>query len=176
MDVKAHEADPPAPTASAAETSRDTVVRYSLTTRALACISYGFTSVSITLFNKAVFAIYHFHYPNLVTTLQILVSITYMCLLRTGGVLKFANVTTQSAQQVSTSTSLMLFKCTNPLQVLPLAFFWWLYVISGVTALRYLNVPMYRCVRAGMFALLVPHHLSTPSLHTISAHHLSTVP
>ncbi len=30
-------------------------------------------------------------------------------------------------------------------QVAPLAFFWWLYVVSGVTALRYLNVPMYRC-------------------------------
>lgn len=98
VDVKAHEADPPAPAASAVET-KDTVVRYSLTTRALACASYGFTSVSITLFNKAVFAIYHFHYPNLVTTLQILVSITYMWLLRTGGVLKFADVTPQSAQQ-----------------------------------------------------------------------------
>lgn len=31
------------------------------------------------------------------------------------------------------------------LQVAPLALFWWLYVVSGVTALRYLNVPMYRC-------------------------------
>ena len=31
-------------------------------------------------------------------------------------------------------------------QVAPLAIFWWLYVISGVTALRYLNVPMYRWV------------------------------
>lgn len=97
VDVKAHEAEAPAPAPSAAD--KDTVVRYSLTTRALACASYGFTSVSITLFNKAVFAIYRFHYPNLVTTLQILVSITYMWLLRTGGVLKFADVTMQSAQQ-----------------------------------------------------------------------------
>lgn len=31
-------------------------------------------------------------------------------------------------------------------QVAPLAVFWWLYVVSGVTALRYLNVPMYRWV------------------------------
>ena len=31
------------------------------------------------------------------------------------------------------------------LQVAPLAVFWWLYVVSGVTALRFLNVPMYRC-------------------------------
>lgn len=32
------------------------------------------------------------------------------------------------------------------LQVFPLALFWWLYVVSGVTALRYLNVPMYRYI------------------------------
>lgn len=30
------------------------------------------------------------------------------------------------------------------LQVFPLTFFWWLYVVSGVTALRYLTVPMFR--------------------------------
>ena len=30
------------------------------------------------------------------------------------------------------------------MQVLPLSAAWWLYVVSGVTALRYLNVPMYR--------------------------------
>ena len=29
-------------------------------------------------------------------------------------------------------------------QVFPLTLFWWLYVVSGVIALRYLNVPMYR--------------------------------
>jgi len=29
-------------------------------------------------------------------------------------------------------------------QVFPLSLAWWLYVVSGVTALRYLNVPMYR--------------------------------
>ncbi len=106
VDVKAHTTSNQAallphtaPSANEPDT-HNTVVRYSLTTRLLACLSYGFTSVSITLFNKAVFAIYHFHYPNLVTTLQILVSITYMWVLRSGGVLSFFNVTAQSARQV----------------------------------------------------------------------------
>lgn len=107
VDVKAHTTNPSAPSPLAHNTTdiRDTVVRYSLTTRLLACLSYGFTSVSITLFNKAVFAIYHFHYPNLVTTLQILVSITYMWVLRNGGVLSFTDVTAQSARQVCTVES-----------------------------------------------------------------------
>ena len=46
-------------------------------------------------------------------------------------------------------------------QVFPLAFFWWLYVVSGVTALRYLTVPMYRC--AGCLQLR-PLHNSSPEL------------
>lgn len=44
-------------------------------------------------------------------------------------------------------------------QVAPLALFWWLYVVSGVTALRYLNVPMYRCASpAVVFVLLAACH------------------
>ena len=38
-------------------------------------------------------------------------------------------------------------------QVFPLTLFWWLYVVSGVIALRYLNVPMYRHVPPGTSAL-----------------------
>jgi hypothetical protein len=40
---------------------------------------------------------------------------------------------------------LLYLPALSALQVMPLALFWWLYVVSGVTALRYLNVPMYRC-------------------------------
>ena len=38
-------------------------------------------SVSITLFNKAVFSVYNFPYPAFVTTLQILVSLIFMLVL-----------------------------------------------------------------------------------------------
>lgn len=66
----------------------------------LACLSYGTVSVSITLFNKAVFSIYGFHYPNFVTTLQILVSILYMNLLKGVGLFHFAPLTVRGAKQV----------------------------------------------------------------------------
>lgn len=36
-----------------------------------ACLAYGAVSVSITLFNKAVFSVYRFEYPAFVTTLQV---------------------------------------------------------------------------------------------------------
>ena len=36
-----------------------------------ACLAYGTVSVSITLFNKAVFSTYHFEYPAFVTMLQV---------------------------------------------------------------------------------------------------------
>lgn len=35
-----------------------------------ACVAYGSVSICITLFNKAVFAVYKFNYPNVVTLLQ----------------------------------------------------------------------------------------------------------
>lgn len=37
----------------------------------------------------------------------------------------------------------------------PLALFWWLYVVSGVTALRYLNVPMFSVLRRSTTLLVV---------------------
>jgi len=67
----------------------------------LACLSYGTVSVSITLFNKAVFSVYGFHYPNFVTTLQIVVSILYMNLLKGVGLFHFAPLTAKGARQVS---------------------------------------------------------------------------
>ena len=36
----------------------------------MACVAYGACSICITLFNKAVFAVYKFQFPNIVTLLQ----------------------------------------------------------------------------------------------------------
>ena len=66
----------------------------------LACVSYGTVSISITLFNKAVFSVYGFHFPNFVTTLQIVVSICYMHLLQGIGAFQFSPVTLKGARQV----------------------------------------------------------------------------
>ncbi|KAK9803490.1 hypothetical protein WJX73_008278 [Symbiochloris irregularis] len=107
-------------------------------TRLLACVAYGGVSVSITLFNKAVFSVYRFPYPNLVTTLQILVSLLYMAIFSWTRVMHVEAISLQNAKQV-----------------FPLAFFWWLYVVSGVTALRYLTVPMYSVLRRATTFLVV---------------------
>lgn len=37
-----------------------------------ACALYGTSSVAITFFNKAVFSVFHFHYPVFMTLVQIL--------------------------------------------------------------------------------------------------------
>ena len=124
----------------------------STTTKMMACLSYGTVSVSITLFNKAVFSLYGFHYPNFVTTLQIVVSILYMHLLKGFGAFQFAPLTYRGARQVrafaaeyvESSQAMLHSLCSSCVQILPLVFCWWLYVVSGVTALRYLTVPMFR--------------------------------
>eukprot|EP00899_Mesostigma_viride_P007112 jgi/Mesvir1/16401/Mv18139-RA.1 len=97
---------------------------------ALAAGAYGFTSVSITLFNKAVFAVFHFPYPALFTCTQILISIAFMLLLRAVGAIQFANLERHMAWKL-----------------MPLSTCWWLYVVSGLTGLRYLNVPMFSILR-----------------------------
>lgn len=71
-----------------------------LLTRLLACVAYGAVSVSITLFNKAVFSYYKFNFPNLFTTLQILVSLLYMIILRSLKVMDFGAVTWKTSKQV----------------------------------------------------------------------------
>lgn len=68
---------------------------------AAACLSYGATSISITLFNKAVFAVFHFNYPNIMTTLQILVSIFYMYALKRARVLDFGRLSWKTVAQVT---------------------------------------------------------------------------
>lgn len=51
--------------------------------------------------------------------------------------------------QRSPASGRLMRGCCRAPQVAPLALFWWLYVVSGVTALRYLNVPMFRCGAGG---------------------------
>ena len=92
------------------------------------------------------------------TTLQILVSLVYMAILGRLKVMHFERLSWSMAKQVNNPSSSGPDACCAALlllgsaeltgllcmQVFPLAFFWWLYVVSGVTALRFLTVPMYR--------------------------------
>ncbi|KAK2078341.1 hypothetical protein QBZ16_003181 [Prototheca wickerhamii] len=106
--------------------------------RVVACFQYGLVSVSITLFNRAVFSVYKFNYPAFFTMLQLIVSIIYILLLNRAKYLNVERLTLAGARKV-----------------MPLTAFWWLYVVSGMTALRYLNVPMYSVLRRATTLVVV---------------------
>lgn len=94
------------------------------------CTLYGVTSVSITFFNKAIFSLYKFNYPCIVTLLQILVCLTCLTFANLIGLLELPKITRETARQV-----------------FPLSFVWWSYVVSGIAALRYLTIPMFSTLR-----------------------------
>jgi hypothetical protein len=71
--------------------------------RLLVCLQYGLVSVAITLFNRAVFSVYHFNFPSTVTLLQIIVSLVYMYALRAAGRMQFGALSLRTARKVSLS-------------------------------------------------------------------------
>jgi tetrahydromethanopterin S-methyltransferase subunit C len=73
--------------------------------RLTACLSYGTVSVSMTLFNKAVFSVYQFNFPNFVTTLQIIISILYMLVLENVRVLEIEPISMKTAIMVRCSST-----------------------------------------------------------------------
>lgn len=94
------------------------------------CLLYGSTSVSITFFNKAIFSVYEFRFPCIVTLVQILVCIISLTIAQSFGYLTLPTITRQTSRQVY-----------------PLTIVWWLYVVSGIGALRYLTIPMFSTLR-----------------------------
>lgn len=94
------------------------------------CLLYGTTSVSITFFNKAIFSVYEFRFPCIVTLIQILVCLTTLTIAQSFGYLTLPTITRQTSRQVY-----------------PLTIVWWLYVVSGIGALRYLTIPMFSTLR-----------------------------
>lgn len=68
--------------------------------RAVACLQYGIVSVSITLFNRAVFSVYHFNFPAFVTLVQLVVSIAYIYALKFTNKLRVSDLTWAGARQV----------------------------------------------------------------------------
>lgn len=99
------------------------------------CIAYGSVSVSITLFNKAIFSVYKFEFPAFLTLLQVSMTAVFMLSLGRARVFRYCD---EGKLAIQWSTAK---------QVFPLAFFWMLYVQSGVIALRYLTVPMFGVLR-----------------------------
>lgn len=76
--------------------------------RAIACLAYGLVSTSITLFNKAIFAHFNFNYPNLVTSMQLAISILYMLAIRGFGLARIDQLPLHKLHKVRQSGSLEL--------------------------------------------------------------------
>ena len=94
------------------------------------CALYGCISVSITFFNKAVFSVYGFRFPCFLTLLQITLCISLLVIANLFRLIKLPSIN--------------LYLITV---VYPLTFCWWIYVVSGIAALRYLNIPMFATLR-----------------------------
>ena len=69
-------------------------------TRLGACFHYAAASTCLTLFNRAVFTVYAFNFPNIVTLLQLLVSIVYLLGCRAAGWVHLGKLTWTQARKV----------------------------------------------------------------------------
>ena len=97
------------------------------------CCQSGTVSISITFFNKAVLSIYQFRQPNLMTLAQIIFSLIFLAVMKQTRTITYAD-----------------FEWSRARKVLPLAISFVGMVLTGLSALNYLNVPMFR------YLLLVP--------------------
>lgn len=94
------------------------------------CLLYGITSVTITFFNKAVFSVYGFRFPCFVTLVQIALCINLLRIASALGFIRLPKITREMVRVV-----------------FPLTLCWWVYVVSGIAALRHLNIPMFSTLR-----------------------------
>jgi len=96
----------------------------------LACCLYAFISVAITFFNKAVLAAYNFTWPNVMTLLQMLISLGCLEGLRGVGVIHFPPGTWRGHKLVA-----------------PLSLAFVGMVVTGLASLQFLNIPMFNTLR-----------------------------
>lgn len=96
----------------------------------LACLFYGFISTSITFFNKAVLASFKFAWPNLMTLFQMLCSLLFLETMKLFKIINYASPSWETSNKVS-----------------PLSFAFVGMVLTGLGALKYLNIPMFNSLR-----------------------------
>ena len=85
----------------------------------------AFISTSITFFNKAVLASYGFKWPNLMTLVQMVFSLLFLVALRAAGAISFPKPNWAMSKRV-----------------LPLSLAFCAMVLTGLGALKYLNIPV----------------------------------
>lgn len=95
-----------------------------------AALLYGFISISITFFNKAVLSKFDFEYPNFMSLAQMICSIILLESMRVTGQIQYPALSYQHAYHT-----------------LPLALSFVGMVLTGLAALMYLNIPMYNSLR-----------------------------
>jgi len=96
----------------------------------IVAVLYGVFSISITFFNKAVFAVYQFDASSTLTLGQIVFSLLFLYFMRKGKLLDYEDFNIATAKSLA-----------------PLAGYFVGMVITGLAALRYVNVPMYSALR-----------------------------
>ena len=82
------------------------IPKHTVTQQALACLAYGGVSISITLFNKAVFSIYNFKYPNLVMLGQMVVTLTLIKTASRYEIVEVSRISRSGLKKVGSSLSL----------------------------------------------------------------------
>mmetsp|Transcript_35127 Transcript_35127/g.56828 ORF Transcript_35127/g.56828 Transcript_35127/m.56828 type:complete len:346 (-) Transcript_35127:539-1576(-) len=95
-----------------------------------ACALYGFTSVSMQFFNKAVMNGFGFSYSNVMILLQMFLSVILLDILKAFGLVSYPK-----------------FQMSYARKVLPVAVAYCLNVALALAALRDLNVPMYSTLK-----------------------------
>jgi len=96
----------------------------------LACCFYGFVSTSITFFNKAVLSSYSFDSPNVMTLVQIICSLVFLAIMKRFNIITYSTINARTAIK------------TSPLSISFLGM-----VLTGLGALKYLNIPMFNALR-----------------------------
>eukprot|EP01006_Ploeotia_vitrea_P046860 TRINITY_DN67068_c2_g2_i3.p1 TRINITY_DN67068_c2_g2~~TRINITY_DN67068_c2_g2_i3.p1 ORF type:complete len:288 (+),score=119.76 TRINITY_DN67068_c2_g2_i3:60-923(+) len=96
----------------------------------LAALFYGVVSIAITFFNKAVLSVFDFHFSSVMTLCQMTFSIVLLTASRAFGLIEFPAFETKRAKRLS-----------------PLAISFVGMVLTGLAALRHLNVPMFSALR-----------------------------
>ena len=101
-----------------------------LSSSLFSCLLYGFISISITFFNKAVLSSYSFHYPNIMTATQIIFSLAFLFIMKSFKLISYAEFNMKTSRRTS---------------LLSISFL--LMVLTGLQALNYLNIPMFNALR-----------------------------
>jgi len=94
--------------------------------------AYGVVSITITLFNKAVFSYYNFKFPLTLFVFQMMFTLSFVTILKAVYPEKFGFPD---------------FEWKQAKKLWPMSAGWWVYGVSGVIALKYLNVPMFSSFR-----------------------------